>query len=103
MPSIKTITPILGGSYYHLFNRGANKQIIFFNNENYQYFLRLLNKYLSGYVHFLAYCLITNHFHLILKIKEEIDLNKIEQLRNRSFKKENGSIQKSLLFLKLYL
>lgn len=72
MPSIKIITPILGGRYYHLFNRGANRQNIFFSDANYEYFLRLLDKYLSGYVHFLAYSLLTNHFHLIIKVKDEL-------------------------------
>ena len=92
MPSIKTTTPILGGSYYHLFNRGVNKQKIFYNNENYEYFLRLLNKFLYDYVHFLAYSLLSNHFHLILKIKEEVDLNNIDLKGNHSFNKENSSL-----------
>ena len=72
MPSIKTITPILGGSYYHLFNRGINKQLLFYHPGNYKYFLKLLDKHLSGYVHFLAYCLLPNHFHLIIKVKDVI-------------------------------
>lgn len=91
MPSIKTITPILGGSYYHIFNRGSNKQIIFFNIENEEYFLRLLNKFLSGYVHFLAYCLIPNHFHIILKVKEEIDIKNIDTSGNLSHSLKNDS------------
>lgn len=40
MPAIKVITPIMGGRYYHLFNRGNNGQQVFFNEENYKYFLR---------------------------------------------------------------
>lgn len=72
MPSIKVITPILGGGYYHIFNRGVNKQNVFFNPENFNYFLGLMEKYLSGYVHFLAYCLLTNHFHLIIKVHDEL-------------------------------
>jgi putative transposase len=72
MPSIKVITPILGGGYYHIFNRGVNKQNVFFNSENFNYFLGLMEKYLSGYVHFLAYCLLPNHFHLIIKVQDEL-------------------------------
>jgi len=37
MPSIKTTTPILGGNYYHIFNRGINSQKIFFTEDNYHY------------------------------------------------------------------
>ena len=74
MPSRKIITPILGGHYYHIFNRGVNRQGIFFNPSNYDYFLALMDKYLSDSdcVHVLAYCLLPNHFHLVVKIKDEI-------------------------------
>ena len=75
MPSIKTITPILGGRYYHIFNRGINKQIIFFEDKNYIYFLNLMRKHLVGNVDILAFCLLPNHFHLVIKVKEEISLN----------------------------
>lgn len=92
MPSIKTLTPILGGNYYHIFNRGSNRQNIFFIPENYEYFLKLLNKFLGDYVHFLAYTLLPNHFHMVIKVKDEITL---KDEGNRSFKKvkkENGSL-----------
>lgn len=89
MPSIKTLTPILGGSYYHIFNRGSNRKNIFYTTENYNYFLKLLNNFLNQYVHFLAYALLPNHFHLVIKVKEEIIK---ENLGNRSLKEENGSL-----------
>jgi len=105
MPSIKTVTPILGGNYYHIFNRGANRQNIFYLPKNYDYFLKLLKDFLNEYVHFLAYSLMPNHFHLIIKVRDEIHLkNKgtvlskkngsvaLHDRGNRSFKKENGSI-----------
>jgi|WetSurMetagenome_2_1015567.scaffolds.fasta_scaffold109777_2 putative transposase len=72
MPSLKTITPLLGGSYYHIFNRGVNKTKIFFNEANYNYFLKLLANLLSPYVHFLSYCLLPNHFHLAVRLKDNI-------------------------------
>ena len=75
MPSIKTTTPILGGRYYHLFNRGSNKQLLFYKRANYIYFLKLLDQYLTGYVEILSYCLLPNHFHLVIRIKDQINLN----------------------------
>jgi putative transposase len=77
MPSIKTITPILGGNYYHIFNRGNNGQNIFYTKNNYFHFLNLLKKYLSDYASIIAYCLLSNHFHLVIKIDDSIKNNQI--------------------------
>lgn len=90
MPSVKTITQLRGGNYYHIFNRGSNRQNIFYTPANYIYFLKLLKKFLGDYVHFLSYALLLNHFHLVIKIKEEVSL---DSKRNRSILKENGSFE----------
>jgi REP element-mobilizing transposase RayT len=42
------ITPFFSGGYYHIFNRGNNRQPIFFERENYFYFLRQLQNTLSS-------------------------------------------------------
>jgi REP element-mobilizing transposase RayT len=72
MPSVKTITPLLGGGYYHIFNRGINRQLLFFQERNYFHFLELLKKYVADYADVLAYCLLPNHFHLVIRIKDVI-------------------------------
>ncbi|MFC0877263.1 transposase [Saccharicrinis sp. FJH2] len=58
------------GHLYHVFNQGNNKQQIFFNSENYNYFLRKIRNYILPYADVLAYCLMPNHFHLMLKISD---------------------------------
>lgn len=58
------------GRYYHVFNRGNNKENIFIENENYLYFLQLVKKHLIVTCQIYAYCLLPNHFHLLLKIKD---------------------------------
>jgi len=56
------------GNYYHILNRGNNKQRIFFVRENYLFFLRRLKAGLQKYgTELICYCLMPNHFHLILK------------------------------------
>lgn len=55
---------------YHVFNQGNNRQPIFFNHENYLFFLRKTRKLISPHVHFLAYCLMPNHFHWLIMTQE---------------------------------
>ena len=54
-------------TYHHLYNRGANKQNIFFERANYIYFLKKLKEYKDKYkIDILSYCLMQNHFHLFV-------------------------------------
>jgi len=57
--------------YYHIFNRGINSNIIFKSEDNMVYFLKLIEKHLLAKVEVLAYCLMNNHFHLVVKIVSE--------------------------------
>src|SRR5204862_226559 len=71
------------GEYYHVFNRSHSNLKIFHEEENYSYFLNLIKKHLLEYIDLYSYCLIPNHFHLFIKIKErsdvsdDMDINKI--------------------------
>lgn len=59
------------GAVYHVYNRGNNQEDIFIEEKNYPYFLTLLKKYLIPVADIYAYCLLKNHFHLALRIKDE--------------------------------
>lgn len=61
------------GYYYHIYNRGINRQKIFEEEEHYSKFLILCKKYLIEQADMLAYCLLPNHFHFLLYIKEYPD------------------------------
>lgn len=54
---------------YHIFNRGINSENIFMETENYSFFLEKLKKYIVPYFNVYAYCLMANHFHLLVKAK----------------------------------
>jgi REP element-mobilizing transposase RayT len=58
------------GEYYHLYNRGHNRERIFFERENYLFFLRRLRKYLLPILDVVAYCLMPTHYHLLAHIKK---------------------------------
>jgi REP element-mobilizing transposase RayT len=66
-----TITPLLPGHWYHLYNRGINGETIYHTEANYQYFLDLLAKYVFLTAKVYAYCLMKNHFHLLVSIHDD--------------------------------
>lgn len=57
--------------YYHIFNRGNNKENIFIEDDNYFYFMKLFEKYILTVAETYAYCLLPNHFHFLLRIRDE--------------------------------
>lgn len=87
MPSRNTIRLDTEESYYHVYARGASKQPIFLEPKDYDYFLKLFARYLSevvvtskqgtDYPNFnksvqvLAYCLMSNHFHILVYQSEQ--------------------------------
>jgi REP element-mobilizing transposase RayT len=55
---------------YHVYNRGNNSQPIFFTDANYNHFLDKIRKELKPICEPMAYCLMPNHFHLLLRATE---------------------------------
>jgi len=68
--AVKDNSPFEPGRFYHLFNRGNNRERIFFSEENRRYFLLKFDQYLSGTLEVFAYCLLSNHFHFLVRVKE---------------------------------
>jgi len=58
------------GNYYHIYNRGINGESLFLNSDNYEYFLRLFGKHIHPIAEIFAWCLMRNHFHFLVKIRE---------------------------------
>lgn len=87
MPSRNVIKIDVSESYYHVYARGHSRSEIFIDDQDYAYFLSLFKRYLQkkpqfdkqgiAYAHLykkvelLCYCLMRNHFHLLLYQKEE--------------------------------
>ncbi|MDP2886695.1 MAG: transposase [Ignavibacteria bacterium] len=80
------------GEYYHVYNRGCNKEDIFRDKENYVYLLRLMEKGLETYDATLAaYCLMPNHYHLLLRQDSETPISEfIQDIFNRYVKGFNA-------------
>lgn len=67
------------GCYYHIFNRGINSDILFKEKTNYEHFLNLYEIHINPIADTFAWCLMKNHFHFLVRIKEkeELKLDKI--------------------------
>lgn len=69
-------------TYYHIFSRGVNRENIFLDERNYEHFLRLYAKYIEPVVDTFAYCLLKNHFHLLVKTITESEIETFRVLKN---------------------
>lgn len=66
--------PFEENTYYHIYNRGLEKQTLFFNDRDFERFLWYIEKNLEKYkeyLSFVAYALLPNHFHFVLHNKFE--------------------------------
>ena len=61
--------PIQNGKYYHIYNRGNNREDLFRTPENYLHFFRLYEKYIFPIAETFAWVLMKNHFHLLVRVK----------------------------------
>lgn len=93
MPSKNVIKDHIPESYYHVYARGNNKQDIFIKQGDYGYFLGLLERYLSkakiksragvlypnfiDRIELLSYCLMSNHFHILIYQFDKNDMEKL--------------------------
>lgn len=92
MPAKNVIKEQSSDSFYHVYSRGNNKHNIFRDSLDYEYLLNLFQRYLSiyqstnrtgglypnyaGRIELLAYCIMQNHFHLLVFQREILDLEK---------------------------
>jgi REP element-mobilizing transposase RayT len=54
----------------HAYNRGIDRNRVFFERRNYLFFLQKIRSYILPHCDILAYCLMPNHFHLLLHTDE---------------------------------
>ena len=94
MPARNSVKTYLEDSYYHIYNRGVAKQQIFHDKQDYSVFLSYLKVYLTSQeniipkkklknytneITLLSYCLMPNHFHLLIKQKSSNSINQFMQ------------------------
>ena len=90
----RTIT-FVEGEYYHVFNRGAFKQAIFYRHDAYIAFQQYLLRYASVFgIEIVAFCLMPNHFHLLIRVGAEGDVSEFMKRVCQTFSKRMNNIHK---------
>ena len=69
---------------YHIFNHANGFENIFKENENYRFFLEKYEQYITPIAETYAYCLMPNHFHLVVRIRKREQLEEIIRTKNHS-------------------
>jgi putative transposase len=76
--------PITFGAFFHIYNRGNNHENVFMQERNYAYFMELWWKHTYSIAETWAYCLLRNHFHAVVYIKNKSDLTGLAKIKEPS-------------------
>jgi putative transposase len=60
-------------AFYHIYNRGNNRENLFREQRNYDFFLERYRRHVSPIADMYAYCLMRNHFHFLIRIKPDAE------------------------------
>ncbi|CAH0288436.1 hypothetical protein SRABI04_04268 [Chryseobacterium sp. Bi04] len=101
MADIRT-TPIEADCFYHIYNRGINGENIFKSDRNYSFFLNKVVEFLIPTCDVYAYCLMPNHFHLLVKIKSDLELSSLVKVQNLDKATQTGLHSPQNIFSKQF-
>lgn len=85
------------GFFYHIYNHAVADGNLFIEDANYLYFLKLWEKHSSSIAETYAYCLMPNHFHFLVRIKEtdqQLESNRYSQILGNCFNAYSKAINK---------
>jgi len=66
--------------FYNIYNHANGNEGLFPETKNYNFFLERYDKYLTNFVDIWSYCLLPNHFHFLMRVKDENSLAKVLKL-----------------------
>ena len=85
--------PLAYGKYYHIYNRGINGENIFREADNYEHFLNLYDRYIEPVAGTFAWALMSNHFHLLVRIKEVEEIGYFLKLHSFNSDRSDNSVR----------
>lgn len=82
----RRLIPFMPELHYHIYNRGNNRETIFFEPDNYLYFLKKINEYLVPIADVLVYCLMPTHYHIVVRVKKTSEVFKTSEVSSAMMK-----------------
>jgi len=68
--NVNKLERLIPGNTYHIFNKAIGTDKLFIGDKDYSFFLKKLDRFILPVADILSYCLIPNHFHLLIDFKE---------------------------------
>ncbi|MFT3822686.1 MAG: transposase [Chitinophagaceae bacterium] len=68
--------PLISGEVYHIYNRAISKEKLFIEDQDHVRFLKNIKDFILPHSQIYAYCLLNNHFHLLLRINNADQFSK---------------------------
>jgi len=81
------------GKFYHIYNKAIGKELLFKTEYDYFFFLKKIDRFILPVAKIISYCLIPNHFHLLIYTRDEDEIKK--NLRKKSFDSNRNPIIQS--------
>ena len=85
--SVNKEETLICGETYHIYNRAVGDETLFKSEKDYKYFIKKLKRFIIPVANIYAYCLIPNHFHLLLSIKESDDISGLQNIEEQEYSK----------------
>jgi len=78
------MSPLSPATTYHIFNHANGFENVFREEENFRFFLNKYRQYISPVAETYAYCLMPNHFHLVVRIRKREVIEELIRKKDNS-------------------
>ncbi|NPA44548.1 MAG: hypothetical protein GXO49_03340 [Chlorobi bacterium] len=77
---------IEANKFYHIYNHAVGDDVLFKDDDNFRYFLQKYAEYISPIAKTYAYCLMPNHFHFLISVRNDNELFDFFKKKYEKFK-----------------
>jgi len=89
-------------NFYHIYNHAVGDENLFRIHDNFIFFLNRYNKYISPIAKTFSYCLMPNHFHILIQVRDEEEIRRLAKNNHDEFDFHKFIMQQLSNFLNSY-